>query len=71
LTIGGFQSRIGSLFFLSSLLAFSSLSALSNFSNVKYLFLRERANSYYSPFSWFLARVVLVSIAVSLSEKSS
>ncbi|ORY75662.1 hypothetical protein BCR35DRAFT_292865 [Leucosporidium creatinivorum] len=59
LTIGGFQSRIGSLFFLAALLSFSSLSALSNFSNVKHLFLRERANSYYSPFSWFLSRVVL------------
>jgi ABC-type multidrug transport system permease subunit len=58
LTIGGFQSRIGSLFFLGSLLAFSSLSALSNFVQVKELFLRERAGGYYSPVAWFGARVV-------------
>lgn len=36
-TIGGFQSRIGALFFLGALLAFASLSALSNFANVKSL----------------------------------
>lgn len=41
-TIGGFQSRVGSLFFLCALLAFSSLSALSNFAQVKELFMRER-----------------------------
>lgn len=57
-TIGGFQSRVGSLFFLGSLLAFSSLSALSNFSSVKILFLRERAGAFYSPFAWFLSRVL-------------
>jgi len=56
-TIGGFQSRIGSLFFLGSLLAFSSLSALSNFVTVKPLFLRERAGAYYSPLAFFLSRV--------------
>lgn len=61
LSIGGFQSRIGSLFFLGSLLAFSSLSALSNFANIKLLFLRERANAYYGPFAFFATRVVLVS----------
>lgn len=60
-SIGGFQSRIGSLFFLGSLLAFSSLSALSNFANVKVLFLRERANAMYGPFAFFASRVVLVS----------
>lgn len=58
LTIGGFQSRIGSLFFLGSLLVFSSLSALSNFANIKPLFLRERASAYYSPSAWLFSRVV-------------
>ncbi|SCV68407.1 BQ2448_528 [Microbotryum intermedium] len=58
LTIGGFQSRVGSLFFLGSLIAFSSLSALSNFANYKSLFLRERANGYYSPVSWLASRLV-------------
>ncbi|KAM0755765.1 hypothetical protein T439DRAFT_320473 [Meredithblackwellia eburnea MCA 4105] len=57
LTISGFQNRIGSLFFLGSLLAFASLSALSNFVHVKPLFLRERANGFYSPFAFFLSEV--------------
>lgn len=57
LTIAGFQSRIGSIFFLGSLLAFASLSALSNLANVKSLFLRERAGAYYGPVAWFLSRV--------------
>lgn len=57
LTIGGFQSRIGSLFFLGSLLVFSSLSALTNFSTVRPLFLRERAAGYYSPIPWIFSRV--------------
>ncbi|KAK4058044.1 hypothetical protein OIO90_000783 [Microbotryomycetes sp. JL221] len=57
-TIGGFQSRVGSLFFLGSLLAFSSLSALSNFATVKTLYLRERANALYAPLPWLASRVL-------------
>lgn len=57
LSIGGFQSRIGSLFFLGCLLAFASLSALANFSRLRSLFLRERARAYYSPFAWVASRV--------------
>ncbi|GAA5874149.1 hypothetical protein JCM1840_000367 [Sporobolomyces johnsonii] len=58
LSIAGFQSRIGSLFFLGCLLAFASLSALSNFAHLRALFLRERARAYYSPFAWVASRVV-------------
>jgi len=54
----GFQSRIGSLFFLGCLLAFGSLSALANFAHLRSIFLRERARSYYSPFAWVASRVV-------------
>ncbi|KAK4054896.1 hypothetical protein OIV83_000820 [Microbotryomycetes sp. JL201] len=57
-TIGGFQSRVGSLFFLGSLLAFSSLSALSNFATVKLLYLRERSNALYAPLPWLASRVL-------------
>lgn len=57
-TISGFQNRVGSLFCLSLLLAFSALSALSNLVNIRSLFLRERANAYYSPISWLFSRVV-------------
>ncbi|KAH0830148.1 ABC-2 type transporter-domain-containing protein [Lanmaoa asiatica] len=56
LTIAGFQSRIGCLFFLGSLIAFSSLSALYNIVEIRPLFVRERSNSYYSPTAWLLSR---------------
>ncbi|KAG6836591.1 hypothetical protein H0H93_006334 [Arthromyces matolae] len=42
-TIAGFQSRIGCLFFLGALIAFSSLSALYNLVETRPLFLRERS----------------------------
>ena len=58
LTIAGFQNRVGSLFFLGSLVAFSSLSALYNLVEVRGLFLRERAGSFYSPQAWLLSRVL-------------
>ncbi|KAH8927487.1 hypothetical protein BT69DRAFT_1316923 [Atractiella rhizophila] len=57
-SISGFQNRVGSLFFLGSLIAFSSLSALSNFVSVRELFLKERSAAYYSPISWLLSRIV-------------
>jgi len=56
LTIAGFQSRVGCLFFLGSLIAFSSLSALYNIVEIRPLFVRERSNSYYSPTAWLLSR---------------
>ncbi|KAH8832894.1 ABC transporter [Flagelloscypha sp. PMI_526] len=58
LTIAGFQSRVGCLFFLGALIAFSSLSALYNIVEIRPLFLRERASHYYSPTSWLLSRVI-------------
>lgn len=57
LTIAGFQNRIGSLFFLASIIAFSALSALNNFLTVRLLFMRERAARFYSPAAWLLSRL--------------
>ncbi|PVG02198.1 hypothetical protein CPB86DRAFT_751576 [Serendipita vermifera] len=56
ITIAGFQSRVGCLFFLGSLLSFSALSALYNLIEIRPLFLRERAGAYYSPAAWLLSR---------------
>ncbi|KAG9052708.1 hypothetical protein FS842_009354 [Serendipita sp. 407] len=56
ITIAGFQSRVGCLFFLGSLLSFSALSALYNLIEIRPLFLRERAGLYYSPAAWLLSR---------------
>jgi ABC-type multidrug transport system ATPase subunit len=52
--IAGFQSRVGCLFFLGSLIAFSSLSALYNTLEARPLFVRERSNAYYNPTAWLL-----------------
>ncbi|KAG9318076.1 ABC-2 type transporter-domain-containing protein [Chiua virens] len=56
-TIAGFQSRVGCMFFLGSLIAFSALSALYNIIEIRPLFVRERSNSYYSPTAWLLSRL--------------
>ncbi|KAG5643567.1 hypothetical protein DXG03_000662 [Asterophora parasitica] len=58
ITIAGFQSRIGCLFFLGALIAFSALSALYNVVESRPLFLRERSSMYYSPTSWLLSRFI-------------
>lgn len=58
-TIGGFQSRVGALFFMGCLIAFASLSALSNFARAKRLFMRERARGYYHPSAWLATELVL------------
>ncbi|KAJ7063611.1 hypothetical protein C8F01DRAFT_1133693 [Mycena amicta] len=58
ISIAGFQSRVGCLFFLGALIAFSSLSALYNVVLNRPLFLRERSASYYSPTAWLLSRVI-------------
>ncbi|KAF8655801.1 hypothetical protein AX16_002887 [Volvariella volvacea WC 439] len=55
-SISGFQSRVGCLFFLGALIAFSSLSALYNVVEIRPLFLRERSSSYYSPTAWLMSR---------------
>jgi energy-coupling factor transporter ATP-binding protein EcfA2 len=57
-TIAGFQSRVGCLFFLGSLIAFSSLSALYNVLESRPLFVRERSNAYHNPTAWLLVRFV-------------
>ncbi|KAJ8489159.1 hypothetical protein ONZ45_g13687 [Pleurotus djamor] len=58
ITIAGFQSRVGCLFFLGALIAFSALSALYNVVETRPLFLRERSSSYYSPTAWLLSRFI-------------
>ncbi|KIK59071.1 hypothetical protein GYMLUDRAFT_170096 [Collybiopsis luxurians FD-317 M1] len=55
-TVGGFQSRIGCLFLLGSLIAFSSLSALYEIIKIRPLFIRERSAMYYNPTAWLLNR---------------
>jgi ABC-type multidrug transport system ATPase subunit/ABC-type multidrug transport system permease subunit len=65
-TIAGFQSRVGCLFFLGALIAFSSLSALYNIVEIRPLFLRERSGEYYSPTAWLLSRFIFDMIPLRL-----
>ena len=56
--IAGFQNRLGLFFFVLALFGFSTLSSLNVFATERLLFVRERANGYYSPITYFLAKIV-------------
>jgi len=56
--IPGFQNRLGLFFFLLALFGFSTLTSLTVFATERLLFVRERANGYYSPITYFIAKVV-------------
>ncbi|KAF2402889.1 hypothetical protein EJ06DRAFT_580110 [Trichodelitschia bisporula] len=56
--IAGFQNRLGLFFFLLALFGFSTLTTLYVFSSERLLFVRERAKGYYSPLSYFTAKVI-------------
>ncbi|KAK4051863.1 FAD-dependent urate hydroxylase [Microbotryomycetes sp. JL201] len=56
--IPGFQNRMGFGFFVLSLFGFSCLTTLNAFSSERLLFTRERANGYYSPVTYFAAKLL-------------
>lgn len=56
--ISGFQNRMGLFFFVLALFGFSTLTSLNVFAQERTLFLRERANGYYSPITYFTAKVL-------------
>ncbi|KAF9437117.1 ATP-binding cassette sub- G member 2 [Entomortierella beljakovae] len=56
--IPGFQNRMGVFFFMCALFGFSCLSILPSFAQERILFVRERANGYYSPFTYYLSKVM-------------
>ncbi|KAG8980991.1 hypothetical protein FRC05_003890 [Tulasnella sp. 425] len=56
--ISGFQNRLGLFFFTLALFGFSCLSSLGLFANERILFMRERANGYYSSFTYFSSKVL-------------
>ena len=55
--IKGFQNRLGLFFFILALFGFSTLTSLGVFASERLHFVRERANGYYSPITYFAARV--------------
>jgi ABC-type multidrug transport system ATPase subunit/ABC-type multidrug transport system permease subunit len=56
--IPGFQNRLGLFFFILALFGFSTLSSLNVFATERLVFVRERANGYYSPVTYFVAKVI-------------
>lgn len=58
LDIAGFQDRLGLFFFSLSLFGFSTLTSLGVFASERQLFVRERANGYYSPVTYFFAKLL-------------
>jgi ABC-type multidrug transport system ATPase subunit len=64
--IAGFQNRLGLFFFLLALFGFSTLTTLYVFTSERLLFVRERAKGYYSPLSYFAAKVIFDIIPLRL-----
>jgi hypothetical protein len=56
--IAGCQSRIGSIFFMCSLLCFAAMSSLELFITEREVFVRERANGYYRGLSYYFAKIL-------------
>ncbi|ANB13836.1 putative ATP-dependent permease ADP1 [Sugiyamaella lignohabitans] len=56
--ISGFQNRLGLFFFLLALFGFSTLTTLQLFAEERIIFIRERANGYYHPIAYYLAKVM-------------
>ncbi|KAK6462793.1 hypothetical protein DFJ63DRAFT_176107 [Scheffersomyces coipomensis] len=55
--ISGFQNRLGLFFFILAFFGFSSLTGLHSFSTERIIFIRERANNYYNPLSYYLSKI--------------
>ena len=51
------QNRVGVIFFLCSVLAFSAMSSLELFVSERTLYTREKANGYYRPMSYFFSKI--------------
>jgi ABC-type multidrug transport system ATPase subunit len=56
--IKGFQNRLGLFIFVLALFGFGTLTILTVFAPERLLFTRERAKGYYSPISYFAAKVI-------------
>ncbi|CAG8724101.1 14882_t:CDS:2, partial [Acaulospora morrowiae] len=56
--IAGFQNRMGVLFFMCALFGFGCLSSLHVFATERIIFVKERANGYYAPITYFSSKVL-------------
>ncbi|EMG48860.1 ADP1 Probable ATP-dependent permease [Candida maltosa Xu316] len=55
--ISGFQNRLGFFFFLLAFFGFSALTGLHSFASERIIFIRERANNYYNPLSYYISKI--------------
>ncbi|KAJ3394467.1 hypothetical protein HDU84_008463 [Entophlyctis sp. JEL0112] len=69
-SFSGLQNRLGSLFFILSLIGFSSLSAIGSMASERGLFLRERSNRMYGPMPYYLSKVFLSRSKLVFNEKN-
>lgn len=56
--ISGFQNRLGLFFFVLALFGFLTLTGLHAFAAERSVFIRERANGYYHPSAYYVAKLV-------------
>ncbi|KAJ2826182.1 (ABC) transporter [Coemansia erecta] len=56
-SVQGMQNRLGLLIFILAFYGFGCTTSLLVFSEERLLYLRERANAYYSPLAYFMAKV--------------
>ncbi|KAJ1864810.1 (ABC) transporter [Coemansia sp. RSA 989] len=56
-SVQGMQNRLGLLIFILAFYGFGCTTSLLVFSEERLLYLRERANAYYNPLAYFLAKV--------------
>lgn len=57
--MSGIQNRMGFIFFITALFGLQCLSSMQAFANERMVFLRERANRYYTPLTYYLSKVIL------------
>ena len=56
-SLAGFQNRLGVMFFICALFGFGCLSSMQIFASERLIFVRERANRYYSPITYFVSKI--------------
>lgn len=55
--LDGCQNRIGVIFFMCSILCFTAMSSLELFITERAIYVREKANGYYNPMSYFFSKI--------------
>lgn len=56
--ISGFQNRMGLFFFVLTYFGFITFTGLSSFALERNIFIRERSNNYYSPFAYYISKIL-------------